>query len=824
MRCGGCQAIFDWLVKGVCWMDEQTWQEEQARVDSVMATIRRRMAEMEPQMNDLHDQVQDLRQNFWDEVTVDTSSPEDFEETFYSINQQTTILAERERGQQVFERSWKSLQRLLVSPYFGRVDFQEDGQKWTESIYIGVSSLLDDDELTFLIYDWRTPIASLYYDHVPGSADFEAPIGKITGEMIGKRQYQIRDGHLEAMFDASITIGDALLQAALSKGSDTQMRSIVATIQREQNAIIRDTKSRTLIVQGSAGSGKTSAAMQRIAYLLFKYRETLRADQIVLFSPNPLFTSYVSTVLPELGEENMQQSTFQEYLALELSPLFHRVEDAMDQIELELSSSKTADERARCEGMAFKASGAFHTLLQQYVRDLEQQGMLFQAITFHDREVIAAKAMQEEYDKLPATMRVMHRVHHLQKWLFDQMKLLELEMFEEDWVDEAIQYLDREAYADVFSTLHKEREVFDIHEQFAKGQERLHKKRRADEADFDFGHQEEQLLRQKVVRRAMKAVWEQINTFAFIDLHGLYAQVFSFYDEASLPTKLTDWPFSMESMARQTKANFEAGVLTYEDATPFLFLKEEVLGIQTDTQIQYVLIDEAQDYSGFQFAYLKKRFPRARFTLLGDFRQAIFAETTPFEHMDTLLGEGGVFEQATILRLLRSYRQTYELVEFTKSLVQDGEEIIPFSRHGQKPLLFLCHEEASKEQRIGEDIERLFVDGCESVAVMTKTAKESERIAAILQRLGRSDAKVVTKETTELPSGLVLVPVYLAKGIEFDAVILWDASSTTFSDEKDRKLLYTACTRAMHHLILYACDAFSPWIRHVNPQTYDRVG
>lgn len=193
------------------------------------------------------------------------------------------MLAERERGHQLLVQQWKSVNRLLPSPYFGRIDFKEKGINFTEQVYIGVSSFTDREGLNFLIYDWRTPIASLYYDHASGPADYETPMGRIEGSVELKRQFQIQDGQLLGMFDASETIGDALLQEVLSKGANSQMKSIVATIQKEQNAIIRDDRSRMLIVQGAAGSGKTSAALQRVAYLLYKHRQSVKADQMVLF-------------------------------------------------------------------------------------------------------------------------------------------------------------------------------------------------------------------------------------------------------------------------------------------------------------------------------------------------------------------------------------------------------------------------------------------------------------------------------------------------------------------------------------------------------------
>lgn len=259
------------------------WQQEQDRLDLVTEKLQSRIAELEPEVTGLRDQVVDIRKRFWEEVTVNTSTDEDFEETFYSIKQQEALLSERERSHRQRVQRFKNMKRLLPSPYFGRMDFQEDGLGLSEKIYIGVASFVDADGVDFLVYDWRTPIASMYYDHSPGPSTYETPGGQITGEMMLKRQYQIRYGQLQNVFDTSLTIGDELLQQVLGKGADSQMKSIVATIQKEQNAIIRNDKSRMLIVQGVAGSGKTSAALQRVAYLLYKHRDRLKADQIVLF-------------------------------------------------------------------------------------------------------------------------------------------------------------------------------------------------------------------------------------------------------------------------------------------------------------------------------------------------------------------------------------------------------------------------------------------------------------------------------------------------------------------------------------------------------------
>jgi DNA helicase-2/ATP-dependent DNA helicase PcrA len=456
------------MVKGVCKniMEAKEWQTEQERLEQVREKLKARIGELEPVVTGLSDQAAEIRRRFWEEVTVNTSTDEEFEETFYTIKQQAAILSERERRQRLLTQQWKNFNQLLPSPYFGRVDFLEDGMNLSEQIYIGVSSFIDEDGMNFLVYDWRTPIASLYYDHSPGEASYITPMGQISGRMELKRQYQIHNGQIRNMFDANLTIGDELLQQMLAKGADSQMKSIVSTIQREQNAIIRNDRSRLLIVQGAAGSGKTSAALQRVAYLLYKNRDSLKADQIVLFSPNPIFNSYVSSVLPELGEENMQQTTLQEYLEYWLGPSL-RLEDPFDQIEYVLTAQSTPNYETRLQGIQYKASESFMKALQNYAQWLGREGMLFKGIRFRERDLITAEQMRTQFYSYDPSLSLANRVEQLQKWLLKELSLLERKELKASWVVEELSYLDTELYAEVFGELHKDREVFDIAEHYA---------------------------------------------------------------------------------------------------------------------------------------------------------------------------------------------------------------------------------------------------------------------------------------------------------------------------------------------------------------------
>ncbi|WP_340009864.1 RNA polymerase recycling motor HelD [Paenibacillus sp. FSL K6-0276] len=806
-------------------VDVKDWQQEQERLDLVTEKLRLRIAELEPEVTGLRDQVVDIRKRFWEEVTVNTSTDEDFEETFYSIKQQEALLSERERSHRQRVQRFKNMKRLLPSPYFGRMDFQEDGLSLSEKIYIGVASFVDADGVDFLVYDWRTPIASMYYDHSPGPSTYETPGGQITGEMMLKRQYQIRHGQLQSVFDTSLTIGDELLQQVLGKGADSQMKSIVATIQKEQNAIIRNDKSRMLIVQGAAGSGKTSAALQRVAYLLYKHRDRLKADQIVLFSPNPMFNSYVSTVLPELGEENMQQTTFQEYLAYWLGATVH-LEDPFEQIEYVLTSQSSQGYEARLTGMQFKASEAFLHALQSYALWLEKEGMLFHNIRFRDRELITAEQMKLQFYSYDSSIRLANRVALLREWLLRELTKLERQEMEAPWVQDEVDYLDNDQYAEAYSEVLKkyrrEEAVFDFTEQYLEiyGDFRIQKD--GEENVFDFSLQEEELLRRMIVKEHFKPLRRDANRLKFIDTIGLYDQLFS--DEVTYQkmTGEAEVPDQWSEICKQTKEKLSHIELFYEDETPFLYLKELIEGSRTNTMVRHLFIDEGQDYSPFQFAFLKQLFPRASMTVLGDFSQAIFPQATNLQEVDSplirLYGE----EETSLFRLIRSYRSTREIVEFTKALLT-SEEIVPFERGGKKPHLVEASSDVERAVRIKEDLAALMAEGLDSIAVITKTAAESREAYEALLAQGGENLRLITKETLTFEKGTLIIPAYLAKGVEFDAVLIYDASTQTYHRESERKLFYTACTRAMHRLLLYTTGDWSHFIQALDPSLYEVV-
>lgn len=260
----------------------------------------------------------------------------------------------------------KRLQRLKDIPYFGRLDFTEKGTSAREEICVGVHNFREDETQKNLIYDWRAPISSMFYDYEPGEASYETKETKVEGHISLKRQYRIRDGEMQYMFDNDIAIQDEVLQKELKQASSSKMKNIVATIQREQNAIIRNEEASNLIIQGVAGSGKTSIALHRIAFLLYKFKDSISSEDILIISPNKIFSSYISNVLPELGEETVEETSMEE-IAERLFDYQIKFQSFFDQVT-ELLGKK---DKRLVERIQFKSSAEILKKIDSYLLHLE---------------------------------------------------------------------------------------------------------------------------------------------------------------------------------------------------------------------------------------------------------------------------------------------------------------------------------------------------------------------------------------------------------------------------------------------------------------------
>ncbi|WP_342549444.1 RNA polymerase recycling motor HelD [Paenibacillus sp. FSL P2-0089] len=766
---------------------DHEWQKEQERVNGITKLLSTHIRLLSEELGLHRTDVVDMRKDFWEEVTVNFSSPDDLGETSTSLRQQAQILNERERHHLQSSKALKKYKKLVVSPYFGRIDFSEAGDAAADTIYLGIGSLMEDNG-TFLIYDWRAPISSLYYDGAPGPASYETPGGQITGTMELKRQFVIDNGEIEVMFDTGVTIGDELLQQVLSHSADDRMKSIVATIQKEQNAVIRNDRSRMLVVQGAAGSGKTSAALQRVAYLLYKYREVLQADQMLLFSPNPLFNSYVSTVLPELGEENMQQTTFQMYLEHRLGQEF-QLEDVFSQTESLLNAPDGEEAYIRREGIAYKSSVAFLSAIRQYVNLLEHEGMLFKPLMFQGKAVASKEEMERQFYSYDPGIKLANRIELMTGWLLKKIAAFGAEERSAAWVDEQIELMDNSDYQRAYN--------------------QMRRKGGGHNDSFDDYDAERILLARYVVSQRLKPLRGWTKRGRFVDVKALYSRLFEGRELIESLDTLQPLPEAWDEICAQTLAAIRGNELAYEDATPFLYLKELSQGFRTNTLIRHVIVDEVQDYSPFQLEFMRRLFPRAKMTVLGDLNQAIYAQG---EVLGDLAGLVSIYgeENTEVISLTRSYRSTYEIVEFTRAMIPGGEKIVPFNRRGEEPLLTLVDSEDDLLSSVEQDVLKLHAEGYHYVAVICKTAEESAQVYRELEK--RLPVRLVTKETPNFQKGTLVLPAYLAKGVEFDAVIIYDGSAEKYGREHERKLFYTACTRAMHLLHIYSLGQPSPFL------------
>ncbi|CEH34314.1 Helicase IV [Romboutsia lituseburensis] len=408
-------------------LNNYEWNLENEWLQKVLKETKKQLDEKRDAKDRLKKEAVETQRELWSDLgSVSIENGLDQLSDFMSF---MDIMKNQKRSHEFNEKLEAKYEKMLESPYFGRIDFVEENESTNEKCYIGLSNLIDED-YDFLVYDWRAPISSMFYDYETGQASYECPEGLISGEITSKRQYKINNGKIEYMFDSNISIEDEVLQELLSKNSDDKMKGIVTTIQREQNKVIRNEYYKNLIVQGAAGSGKTSVALHRIAYLLYKHKDKITPQNIIIFSPNNIFNDYISNVLPQLGEDNMYQTTFKDYMHKELSNQFKK-ETTSEMMEYILDSNEKLTYQDRIKNIKFKTSVEFMNILKQYVNYLETMDRGFKDIFVRGKLIISSKDIQklffEDYSNLPVKRR-------LEK-IKSRIVFL-IEPYEKAWIDE----------------------------------------------------------------------------------------------------------------------------------------------------------------------------------------------------------------------------------------------------------------------------------------------------------------------------------------------------------------------------------------------------
>ena len=627
------------------------------------------------------------------------------------------------------------LEKMIKSPYFARIDFKFDDEDEFEKIYIGRSSLRKNSYQEMYVYDWRSPIASIFYRFMTGEAFYDAPCGRVTGELNLKRQYEIKNGKLEYFFDSDVQIVDEFLRQLLSQNTTAKMKAIVETIQHEQDVVIRDMENDLLMVQGVAGSGKTSIALHRAAYLMYQGLQTkLSANNIMIISPNSIFEQYISNVLPELGEDNVISSVFEDILSELLNG--RKIQSRNDFLENLIVNSKYKEISRK--SIEFKTSSFFREILDQFLIDIPRQWIEFEDVYYEGKCVVSGQILKDKILGRPETPL--------------GIKLEQLE----DYILEQI---------------------------FGTGKGR--------------GHKEEKNL-----------IKQEIQKFIKIDIVELYKILFS--NEAYFYSLLQNSNLSqgIKSIWEYTRENLEADRLYYDDAIAIAYLYLKIYGTNKYKNIKQVVIDEAQDYYPLQYEIFNLLFSNAKFTILGDMKQTLAKkeDISFYEQIQKILNK----KKSSLIMLDKSFRCTNEILNFSLKFIEKSSQIKSFNRNGDSPKVYIADNSEIFIDEIVKEIKLCQEKGFQSICLICKTEKNSTYLFNKIKH--KLDIQLIKNGSVSDLQGVFILPVYMSKGLEFDAVLICDADSQNYHDEDDKNLLYVACTRALHKLSLFCENEVSPLI------------
>ena len=672
----------------------QTEKQEKEYLKQIISFLKKVIGNTDASVKDHVDTLAEYKDYIWFNKDIDPHEIRSMRES---------ILNHFALGESVINKH-KRLTKILAIPYFGRIDFLEKKENSkVMPIYIGIHTFYDPESRATLIHDWRAPVSSMFYDHELGEAGYRSPSGEIKGEISLKRQYRIRGGKMEFMIESALTVHDDILQKELSSNADDKMKNIVATIQREQNRIIRNEDIRTLIIQGVAGSGKTSIALHRIAYLLYTFRDSISSKDILIISPNKVFSDYISNVLPELGEETVPETSMEQILSgvLEHKYKYQTYFGLVNEL-LEKPSSSLIDR------IAYKASFGFISELDKFILHIENTYFKAADVKLTKYITIPAPFIEEQYlrfNRYPIRRR------------FDAMADYMLDMLK-------IQYT------------------------------------------FTVTTTGRNLLKKEI--RLMFAGNNDIQ---------VYKDFF----------KWTNNP----GMFKMRKGH----TLEYSDLAPLAYLHLALEGNGNQPfRVKHLLIDEMQDYSPIQYKVIQKLFP-CRKTVLGDAGQSVnpYGSSTAETIQKSLTA-------SEIMKLCKSYRSTFEITDFAQK-IHPNAELEPVARHGEKPQILQFGSAVEELSGIMGLISTYRKSGYKSLGIICKTEQQARKMADMLKSYA-NDISFLSSQSSAFVQGIVITSAHMAKGLEFDEVIIPQTDERNYRSEIDKSMLYVAVTRAMHRLTL----------------------
>lgn len=662
-------------------IEREEFERERNYLNKTVSLIRKKISKLGQELFDDDSKVLEFKKLIWDTHTE------------MDPNEMRSMMAESDLQVSIMQSKGNYLQRLFRiqnKPYFGSIRFKEDGNEEEDNIYIGITHV--EDKLDYYVHDWRSPICSMFYDYETGPASYKAPSGIIKGIITKKRQYIIEDAELKHIFDNDLNISDSLLQEVLAEESSDKMKNIVNTIQEEQNKVIRNTEDKNLIVEGIAGSGKTSVALHRIAFLLYRI-PNLTSSNVVVFTPNKVFSEYISNVLPELGEDNTYDMTFYDLLCQNINE-YKDIENFTDFISRYYKGNVDNYDMVK-----YKQSDEIIKDIDNYINNL------LSTIKFNNKL---------EYDNFIEIDT--EELNNMLNYKYNRFPLFE-----------RIKEMSK-------------RIASNNYEGSTKNASSIEKKLK-------------ELLN---IKLDLKTIF-----------NNFYQSEYSKYKD---------------------KVNDKC--LYYEDACIFLYIKSLLVGFNTNHVIKEIVIDEAQDYNKLQYLIIKKTFKTSNYTILGDTNQTI----NPYYKYDSLEELTSIFESSKYITLTKTYRSTGKIIDYTNKIL--GLNHVTAIRN-DKASDIIFRNNITKNDFL-TDINNLKTTS-KSIAIITKNDSEAEEVYNML----KDDLDIMLIDGFgHIKRDLVVVPSYVAKGLEFDSVIIYTDEDNKYQ-EKDKYLFYVACTRAQHNLIIY---------------------
>lgn len=677
-------------------------------------------------------------------------------------NQEHTIIGfkEGQRGTQFIRQGLMSLyateinnlKSVLGNPYFGMFQFKDNNNETTD-IYLGKKAILDENA-NVIAYDWRSPVCSMYYDYNIGKAEYIGTNGvKNSGEILKKRQIIIKNGELQDVEEQDTLSNDSILLKYLTENSDARLKSIIATIQKEQNHIIRSPLKSDYIIQGAAGSGKTTVALHRIAYLLYNEAKNINESDFMIIGPNKYFLNYVSDLLPDLDIKNVSQFTFDEIALKNIGVSKIKVESMNKTLQGILKGD--IDENI----IAFKSSIEFLKLIEDYI-NLYIDSHFKDDIAYEGIKLCRAEDIKFNFNNniFENDKSYKEKANELIKRLTKKIKNNSENLSHSIW----LKYRD---------------EILNLSQDDPKRKEILEKVNKA----------------QTEIKKGCPTIIKEYFKFLKVNPLVLYQTFIE-----NLDTIYFDKMFDIKRLQEYTNLNLSKKQIRFEDLAPLLLINYMINGVKDFKEYSYLVIDEAQDLSLAEYYMLKKLFPKAKFNVFGDVNQSIYNYQS-IHNWDEL--NSRIFDsKANKLELNKSYRTTVNISNVSNLILnqmsQASAECI--ARTGDE--LLLSNDISC--QNIILQIKTLLDKDYQSIAIICKDDKETHDIYSKLKKM-RLNISEITENNDQYNGGLCIMPSYLSKGLEFDAVIIYNANTQNYSSTNiDMKLLYVATTRAMHDLVI----------------------